>query len=55
MSLYMCNNGGIDMKKVFLFTGRAISTIGKALLASALLVGTLVMNFIGVLICAITE
>lgn len=43
------------MKKALVFTGRAISAMGKVLLAGVILIGTFLMNCIGVLICAITN
>lgn len=53
MNWSMWTDGGIGMRKVLTITGKVVGTLGKVLLAGALLIGTFVMNCIGALICAI--
>lgn len=51
----MRTDGGAIMKKALCFTGKAISVTAKALLVGVLFIGHLIMNLVGILICAITS
>lgn len=47
--------GEMQMKTVLHASGKVISTMLKVALVGVLLVGHLVANFIGLIVCAVTE